>query len=68
MVVSDPFGFTVPFSVAELVVMELAEPVVAVGACAAAVTTSVPLAVEVWLLLSVTVSEMVSVDAPKEVA
>ena len=32
---SAPFGFTVPFSVAELVVMELAEPAVTVGTGAA---------------------------------
>ena len=46
--VSSPLGFTVPFSVAELVVTEMAEPVVAVGACAAAVVVKlliVPLAV-----------------------
>ena len=39
----------------------------AVGPVAAAFTTSVPEAVEVCEFESVTVSEMVSVDAPKEV-
>jgi len=44
MCVSAPFGFTVPPRVAELVVTEVAEPEVAVGACAAAVVVKLTMA------------------------
>ena len=46
--VSVPLGFTLPFKVAEFVVIEPAEPVVAAGACAEAVVVKllmVPLVV-----------------------